>query len=116
MERASSFRHGKACGVLDKCFADASLPARWLNEQTVELGIAIVTAQHDAKPNDYPLQLRDECPAALDLFRRKVDRVRMSEQGLAVFFPHQRRSALQLFKDGPLLDRRGTNGDYLFFA
>ena len=95
---AAPSARGHPLGLLDQRAADAVPPVRRLDEQAVELRVAIVTTQHDREAEQLTDALRDDGATVGDLLERQLDRIGMGEQRLAILFPNQGSAPLQLFE------------------
>jgi hypothetical protein len=97
-KRFGAFGRRKPAGFLHKEATDSPPPDRWLDEQSVEFGVAVRSRQDDGKAQDFTVPLGDKDAARLNLLEWKLDRVGMSEQRRAILLPNQGRPALQLFQ------------------
>ena len=82
---------------IDQSSADPAPPLVWLDEQTVQLGEAIVALDH-SKARNLPANFGDGDLTALDKGQRQLDRVQMRLKMRAVFCICEGRAPLQLLQ------------------
>jgi len=61
-----------------------------LNKQTVEFTFAILRWLNGCKPDDRTLVLRNENSISSDLLNRQLNRIRVSQQSIAISFIRER--------------------------
>ena len=88
--------------MFDQQSPDAALPEARLDEQPIELGIAIRPDDDRGESDHHVVLLRDEDVAICELLARQRDRVRMREQGIAIAGVGERGAPLQRLEAGTL--------------
>ena len=92
----------------DKSRADPPPPQIGLDEQSIELGLA-VTVENHRETGDSVANFGDQDLAALDLLGGQRDCIRMGEQGLAVFVDAQRGASLEVFEPSAFVTAGGPD-------
>ncbi|HMC78058.1 MAG TPA: hypothetical protein VKH34_13020, partial [Vicinamibacterales bacterium] len=89
---------GERHAVVDQQPSNALAPELWLDEQSVEIHVQVLTRHHGGKPDDRTIALGDEHLSGGDLDGRDFDRIRVGQQRRAISRIVQRRPALQLLE------------------
>ena len=95
MPECEALTGGHSFGLPDYPAADAASPSLWINEETLKLGRAIILRQDDREADNLAVALGNVDTLLPDLFRGRLDGLRMGEQEFAVLIPGKRRTALQ---------------------
>ena len=86
MQRLRAHRARRLSAVFDQLSPDAVTLNAGLDEQRVELGVAIIARQNGGEADDGAILFEDEYAACRNLFQRQVDGVRMTQQRIAIAF------------------------------
>ncbi len=81
--------------MIDQLSPDAPPLNAGLDEQRVELGVAVIARQYGGEAGDGAVLFQHEHAARGDLFQRQVDGIRMTQQRIAIAFVAERCAPLQ---------------------
>jgi len=93
--------------VLNQGSANTLAPSSWLDEQSIEFRVTVLTREDGGKSFNAASHFRDEYSAGVDLVKRQIDCVWIRQQSLTISGIVERGSPLKGFES--LLLRR--NGD-----
>jgi len=86
---------GRRCTVFNEPATIAALPGIWLNEQRIELRVAVGAGEECGEASNRSRSLDYKDAASVDLFERQIDGIRISKQGLTVSGIAERCTRLQ---------------------
>ena len=87
MQICEAFTGGHLLGLPDQPGADAASPTLGLDKEALDLGSAVIPRQDDYEADDPAATLGDMDTLLPDMFRGKLDGLRMGEQGITVRIP-----------------------------
>src|SRR5207302_1585559 len=108
-ECCRSFRPGDVDAVLDQRYPNSAPLCAGIDEQSVQLGVAVRPPQQGSKSKDGAVSLGHEYRPGGNLIERQLDGFRVGQQGFAVTGVSQGRAKLQSFKLLLLRDKRKTD-------
>ncbi len=112
MQTARSLRAGNLGAVVDQQPTKTVTPGIRLNEERIELDIAIVAWQDRREALNGTREFRHKDPACRQLLERKLDRVRMRENRLPVAGIVQGGTSLKLLEQPLLRWKSRANGGH----